>query len=415
MPNFLSYLVLLSSVCASLTIGEGIVRLSMSYDANVSYLSIAGTEQQPPLYANLDQFLQSKKAHLIPYRKWLNYWNNSLGFNDREFRFYKPKRTKRIMALGDSFAYGLVPYPDNVLTRVEEQLLKKCPSEKIELYNFGIAATGVWDYRMLYELSKNHYKEDVVLAHIYLGNDPPDVFNNWIDVPRRSAAKQRIRLFVLTFLRNSLQLLSSVERPQELFLAGDQHKDEAGEIPHAAQPIPGTPRITDSDQPLIGPAYTADAFDQVLSLELGRYYRSTKNPEQAETLWNVFFSELRSLKQLSEKRKSKLLFVLYPSYVQVFPSHVDRLISRISEQAKRPDLSRSDFDLTLPSRRIAEFCKNERIPCFDLSAEITSAINRSAQPSYIGRDVHWNIHGNGIAANIEAAAIRPLLCKTSAD
>ena len=80
------------------------------------------------------------------------------------------------MALGDSFTYGLVPYPDAVMTRLEEALRAGCAGTDLEVLNFGIGGTGIWDYKLLYELAGPTYDPDLVMVNLYLGNDGPDLF-----------------------------------------------------------------------------------------------------------------------------------------------------------------------------------------------------------------------------------------------
>src|SRR5262245_20696901 len=102
----------LVTVGAILT-GEAGVRVAARVVPSVHYLATAGLVSDAPSYATFEDFLAAHSEHLIPHRPWFNYWNNSLGFNDREFEAPKPPGRFRIMALGDSFAYGLLPYPNN--------------------------------------------------------------------------------------------------------------------------------------------------------------------------------------------------------------------------------------------------------------------------------------------------------------
>jgi hypothetical protein len=52
-------------------------------------------------------------------------FSNSLGFRDDEFTLEKPPGTFRIVALGDSFAFGAqVPFEDNFLYLLEGELAR---------------------------------------------------------------------------------------------------------------------------------------------------------------------------------------------------------------------------------------------------------------------------------------------------
>ena len=65
---------------------------------------------------------------------------NSRGFNDVEFNTRKAADTTRILGIGDSFAFGIVPYEYNYLTLVEQNL--KQSGHNVELINMGIPSIG---------------------------------------------------------------------------------------------------------------------------------------------------------------------------------------------------------------------------------------------------------------------------------
>src|SRR6185312_13443531 len=162
---------LLALICTELAI-----RMAAQFSPDVRYL--ATTKDARPLsYSSLTEFLASFPIHIVPHRNWNNYYANALGFTDREFSTEKPPSTLRVMALGDSFAYGLVAYPRNVLTLVESRLAESCRDQRVEIMNFGMPSTGVGEYRMLHKLAAPIYRPDRVMIHFYMGNDGPNSFN----------------------------------------------------------------------------------------------------------------------------------------------------------------------------------------------------------------------------------------------
>src|SRR5215831_13356146 len=72
---------------------------------------------------------------------------NSKGFNDVEFNIKKAAGTTRILGIGDSFAFGIVPYEYNYLTLIEQNL--KQSGHNVELINMGIPGIGPRDYLSL--------------------------------------------------------------------------------------------------------------------------------------------------------------------------------------------------------------------------------------------------------------------------
>ena len=69
---------------------------------------------------------------------------NSQGFKDLEFTVEKPAQTHRILGIGDSFAYGIVPYQYNYLTLLEKKLNKS--GKKTEVISMGIPGMGPKGY-----------------------------------------------------------------------------------------------------------------------------------------------------------------------------------------------------------------------------------------------------------------------------
>lgn len=69
---------------------------------------------------------------------------NSKGFKDREFSREKAAEQLRILGIGDSFVFGVVPYQNNFLTLLEDELQKQ--GRPIEVINMGIPGTSPRDY-----------------------------------------------------------------------------------------------------------------------------------------------------------------------------------------------------------------------------------------------------------------------------
>src|SRR5688572_29731182 len=149
MKNTLAVLV---GLVTSVVLAELGLRGVARFHAPVRYLVTIGDAAEQPVFESLEAYLASH-ADLVPHRDFLNYWNNAFGLYDIEFVVPKPRGRFRIMVLGDSFTYGLVPYPDAVMTRLEEALRAHCTGVDLDLLNFGIGGANVWDYKTLFELA----------------------------------------------------------------------------------------------------------------------------------------------------------------------------------------------------------------------------------------------------------------------
>ncbi len=69
---------------------------------------------------------------------------NSRGYKDREYRIRKHEGTYRIIAVGDSIHYGVVPYDKGYLFLLEERLNRT--GRNFEVINMGIPSIGPRDF-----------------------------------------------------------------------------------------------------------------------------------------------------------------------------------------------------------------------------------------------------------------------------
>ena len=95
---------------------------------------------------------------------------NSGGYHDTEWKIPKPEGTLRVLALGDSFAFGVVDYEDNFLTKLEVDLSERL-GRTVEVVNMGIAGIQPQDYRHLLSDDGLVLEPDLVLICLYSGND----------------------------------------------------------------------------------------------------------------------------------------------------------------------------------------------------------------------------------------------------
>ena len=92
---------------------------------------------------------------------------NSRGFKDVEHNAQKAAGTFRILGIGDSFAFGVVPYTNNWLTLLKDKL--NCNGKHVELINMGIPGTDPADYLSLFIHEGLELKPDMVLLFILHG------------------------------------------------------------------------------------------------------------------------------------------------------------------------------------------------------------------------------------------------------
>ena len=250
------------------------LRLISVFSSATRYLSTGREGASRRRYASLQEYLATRTGHVVPHRRWFNYWANALGLNDEEFIVPKPAGRFRVMAVGDSFTYGLVPYPQNVMTLLEASLRAACPDRDLDLLNFGIGGTNATDYRTIIELGYAAYEPDLVLVNFYAGNDGPDLYRQdregviaalACSGTRTSGTTSATSSCVRRSVPDAGALAASVQGPAS---AGPA----AGERPRGGQVIDPGLRLRDDAPALVGPIFDEKVFAELLAVELGRFY-----------------------------------------------------------------------------------------------------------------------------------------------
>ncbi len=268
---------------------------------------------------------------------------NDRGFKDLAF---EPKRdgVYRILGLGDSFAFGVVPYADNYLTRLEAML--QAQKRAVEIYNMGIPDTGPRDYLALLVREGLALEPDMVLVSLFIGNDFSD--------------SRRRGLHEYSYLASFLLYLSAL------------NQDYEGQVIH------GRKNYCDNCANL--------STERYLELEAKRSFVFRRGDSEFERGFDNAMHYLARLQSLCERKGIELLVALIPDELQVNPA--------LREQVARthfPGLPTTAWDLQQPNRRLAEAFERLGIAYLDL----LPALSEPGQPPlYRPRDSHWNIAGN---------------------
>jgi hypothetical protein len=281
---------------------------------------------------------------------------NSKGFKDVAFAREKEAGVYRIVALGDSFAYGVVPYQNNYLTLLEERL--NLSARKTEILNMGIVSTGPSDYLALLTAEGLELQPDMVLVSFFIGND----FKR--DRKPRSLCSYS---YACSFIRYLL-----VSRSYE------------GKIIHE-------PSVYDDN----APSMKDDNFTEI-EMRTSEIYRK-RNPNFDGDL-EVAMKSLSGIKQICDERKIALVIVLIPDQVQV-----DQALQARVLKLKEVNSKLEDFDFELPNRLLAAKLKQQDIAFIDLLTEFGRVGRQTSL--YKPRDTHWNIAGNRLAAEAIAGEL----------
>jgi hypothetical protein len=393
-------------------VGELVVRLAAVFSVEVRYLATAGMREAPHVFRSLDEYLAAQGAHVTPHRDFLNYRANALGLYDEEFAVPKPPGRFRIMALGDSFTYGSAPDPDSVMARLEANLHAACHGVDMDLLNFGVPATGVWDYKTIFQLGHALYDPDLVLVNIYLGNDGPDSYRHSNDLPK--SGRHWRHSFFWSYLRNAVRLWSGLPSEShtraQIYVGADPRPKSAavrgGAMVEAQRTLPV------DDPQLVGPSFTENAFADVIAAELGRLYM----PENARSLerdWRPILAVLDDIHAQVRAVGRRLIITLYPSAVQVYPELRQKALAQLQQRPRYARLTAERIDPNLPTRILMTYCVQHGIACIDLTPSLVRASGASPEPLYKLRDTHWTVRGNRVAAEAQARQLVPLVCPSA--
>ena len=272
---------------------------------------------------------------------------NSRGFNDVEFNTRKAADTIRILGIGDSFAFGIVPYEYNYLTLVEQNL--KQSGHNVELINMGIPSIGPREYLSLLVQEGFAHEPDRVLLSFFIGND--------FEESRRR--KYISYSYVASLITYVLDRWSKFE-----FVPGDAIYDDNA------------------------PTFTDDFY---LGLETKRSTVFWRDNRAFEGDFEAALFYISEIKRLCDSRNIGLTIALIPDEMQVSKPLQTRVIAASG-------LAPASFDFTLPNRLLRARFEELKIDYIDLTTEFSarSLNDRLYRPN----DSHWNIAGNALAARL---------------
>lgn len=277
---------------------------------------------------------------------------NSRGFLDTEFSA-PGSSSFRVVALGDSFAFGVVPYPDNYLTLLEADLA--LTGVRAEVFNMGIPRTAPADYLNLLVNEGLDLEPDLVLVSFYIGNDLIETY--------RSLHRNRPfheRSYVVSLLRFALRL---------------HHRAEGGVI---------FDRQVYSDD---APTFSRRSYVEIIG-ERAKVY--LVEWEGLATSVDAAMAAIERMTAICRRRGIPVVVVLLPEETQL-----DRdlqaalpLTYRIYREGR--------MDYLQPNRILGERLDALGVPFLDLYPAFARAAPE--RRLYKPHDSHWNIAGNRLAA-----------------
>jgi SGNH hydrolase-like domain, acetyltransferase AlgX len=276
---------------------------------------------------------------------------NSRGFHDTEFQQVKTPGSIRIVGIGDSFVFGVVPYQYNFLTLVEEKMNTQ-GDRRIEIFNMGINATSPREYFSILVKEALPLKPDAALICIFVGND-------FIEITPKPVLHYS---FVISAVKYVVDLFRHVELTME-YGNRSQYGDDA-------------------------PSFSEAYFLEVETMRTEIYDQSS--PMLLERLPRVM-TWIDEIKTVCEDNGIQLFVMLIPDELQVSPELQDRVLEEIGANKDKLDFDR-------PNKRLAEELRARNIRYLDV-LEPFRLRTRDVR-LYKPRNTHWNIAGNRLAADL---------------
>ncbi len=283
---------------------------------------------------------------------------NSLGFKDTEFS-EKKNSTFRILAIGDSFSYGVVPYKDNYLTLLESQLKGK--GIDAEVYNLGIPSIGPKDYLAILEQEGLRLHPDMVLLSFFIGND-------FLESGRKK--KWHEYSYLASLLRYMLAIRPKYD----------------GQIVHGAS-------IYCDDCP----SFSANTYLDIEKKRSGIYL--TDNAD-FPSLFAKSLDYLAQIQNICAQKNIAFSVVIIPDEVQINTELQETVRTQLAER-------KNGWNILLPNEQLRAGLKEMNIDFLDLYPVF--AKQGKTKQLYKLRDTHWNIAGNQLAADILQQHVRSML------
>lgn len=292
------------------------------------------------------------RFRVAPHSEYLGFPTNALGFYDTEFT-RAGRGSFRIVGLGDSFAFGVVPYQHNYLTLVEGRFAGN--GEPVEVLNMGIAGTSPADYLSLLVNEGLALEPDLVLVSLYIGNDLIDTYNSL-----HGGRPLYERSYVVSLLRFALRLRTRIE------------------------PRPADSRLVYSDD---APTLSRPAYLELIGNRAKIYVVGWEGlPVAVDGVMDA----IEKIASVCRRRGIPAVVVLIPDETQLNPELQATLL------ATHPIYRERRMDYLLPNRVLAERLEGSGIPILDLYAAFAAAAK--SERLYKPLDTHWNLAGNRLAA-----------------
>jgi hypothetical protein len=283
-----------------------------------------------------------------PFQKLYGFTTNSHGFNDIEHDKEKAPDIFRILSIGDSFAFGVVPYEFNYNT-VMGGLLKQS-HRSVEVINMGIPGAAPRNYYTMLATEGSALRPDLVIISFFIGNDFESVD------PTRGWQSYSYVVSLGKYIFDVVRKTNFTP-----WTVGEVYDDDKS-------------TFTDED-------YS--------NLEMRRSWVFKRNDPLFQKMYDMTIDDVKRIRDLCKKINSKLVIAIIPDELQINLALRNQALSLAQS-------NEVDYDFEQPNKMLAASLRDLEIAYVDLLPALRQ--RSSEEAVYKPNDSHWNIKGNAVAA-----------------
>ena len=323
---------------------------------------------------------------------------NAQGFRDRDRVMEKPTSSPRVLAVGDSFTWGVgVTYDETFVTILEKSLQEIQPGT--EVVNLGVIGFEPEHELHLVQHYGIHLHPDLVMLNVFVGND----------IIRKRGADTEEALVVggnSYFVHHNGNWLHDHLGPDRWFLYHDINYlirvdlapvwhlfRNQGRHDRSVQPGKNTTISVPWHLDLI--EYIEDRSDIFLTEDTPLFARH----------WSHTLEKLNALHEFLLARGVPLLVVLIPEQAQLDQELQRDFIVAVGGR-------REDYEFEKPQRLLTEWCRRQKVICHNL----LETFKQDYHPGtlYFSNDPHWSAAGHKVAAAAILSTLQEQLFTPSA-
>lgn len=289
---------------------------------------------------------------------------NSAGLRDGEHALEKPPGVRRIVVLGDSFAWGYGVNDGEIFTDYLEAM-----SELTEVINLGVTAYGLRQEIGILKRIGLAFEPDIVLQALTLN----DIYREPAHAQQSTELadiKPAVKSDEDTVFRKFKQALARNSALYKMFQdATNRHKVlvEALVALGLKEPPSGFETLDTNIMPAL------------------RHY-----PHELEDAWTVAEQELLELRGISEAHGARFIVAVIPSLQSVNPEALSLTLAYNSHYE-------DDFDLDKPYRKLEAFARASGFEMINPVAAFRKQAGKGVQ-LYLPGDMHFNAQGHELFA-----------------